>query len=76
MSDPRLRWVSARIVRMFELYARNIDPDDEHFQAFIKNYVATKNGKGSESMPYSELYKTIKEGIREYLRQNREKQEK
>lgn len=59
--------VSSRIVRMFERYIRNIKPE-EGFQAFLSNYIAEKGVKDIQVLPYSELYKVIKEGIREYLR--------
>jgi hypothetical protein len=60
--------VSSRIVRMFERYIRNINPEEEGFQAFLSNYPAEKNVKDIQVLPYSELYMVIKEGIREYLR--------
>jgi hypothetical protein len=59
--------VSGRIVRMFQRYARNIDPESGHFLAFITEYLAGRNVKNPEAMPYSELYRHIKNGIREYL---------
>jgi hypothetical protein len=59
--------VSARIVRMFELYSRKIDPDDTNFQTYLKRYLSAKDNRGPESIPYSELYKMVKEGIREYI---------
>ncbi len=61
--------VSWRIVRMFERYVQTVNPDEERFQAFISKYITEKGVKELESFPYSELYKVIKEGIREYLRQ-------
>jgi hypothetical protein len=70
LSDAYLHHAAARIVRTFELYARNIDPDDADFQAFIRHYVSTKETKNPESIPYLELYKIIREGIREYLKKN------
>ena len=60
--------MAARIVRMFELYARNIDPYDAEFQAFIKRYLSLKERRNPESIPYPELYKIIRDGIREYLK--------
>ncbi|MGA2789894.1 MAG: hypothetical protein ABSF00_03890 [Candidatus Bathyarchaeia archaeon] len=59
--------VSSRIVRMFERYICNIDPEEERFQAFLSNYIAEKGVKDIQALPYSELYKVIKEGIRKYL---------
>jgi len=53
---------------MFEFYTRNIDPDDPVFQTYIKQYVSTRNSRSPNSIPYSDLYRMIKEGIREYLR--------
>ncbi len=61
--------VSWRIVRMFERYVQTVNPDEKRFQAFISKYITGKGVKELESFPYSELYKVIKEGIREYLRQ-------
>lgn len=59
--------VSARIVRMFEYYAQNINPDDSDFQTFIAQYLKSKGVKDPKAMQYSELYKAITEGIRKYL---------
>jgi len=53
---------------MFEFYTRNIDPDDPVFQTYIKQYVSTRDSRSPNSIPYSDLYRMIKEGIREYLR--------
>jgi len=58
---------------MFELYSRNVDPNDEHFQTFMKNYVAAKELKDPQTLAYSELYKILKEGIREYVEQKQGK---
>ncbi|MGA8905764.1 MAG: hypothetical protein WB661_12245 [Candidatus Bathyarchaeia archaeon] len=64
--------VSSRIVRMFERYIRNINPEEERFQTFISNHIADKGVKDIQALPYSELYRFIKEGIREYLRKRPE----
>jgi len=64
--------VTTRIVGMFELYTRNIDPEDKEFQTFIERYVSRDEKRDPESIPYSELYKTIREGIREYLKRTQE----
>ncbi|HUK26971.1 MAG TPA: hypothetical protein VLV31_00990 [Candidatus Acidoferrales bacterium] len=73
MSDSTyLSKVSDRIVRMFELYASKINPHDPHFQEFISNYIAAKGVKNPESLRYVELYKLIQEGIREFIKQQRE----
>ena len=64
--------MTARIVRMFELYAHNIDPYNTEFQAFIKHYVSLKEKRNPESIPYPELYKAIRDGIREYLKKTEE----
>ena len=53
---------------MFERYVCNINPEGERFQAFLSNYIAEKGVKDIQVLPYLELYKVIKEGIREYLR--------
>ena len=76
MSDLYLDRVSARIVRMFELYSANINPDDHSFQGFIRNYVASKEPKDPQTIPYSQLYKLIKEGIQEYIGQKKERPKK
>ena len=69
MSDSEyLARVSSRIIRMFESYIRNINPEEERFQAFISNYIAEKGVKDIQALPYADLYIIIKEGIREYLR--------
>jgi len=72
LSEAYLHHTVARIVRTFELYARTIDPDDPEFQTFIKQYVSKNETKNPESVPYSELYKIIREGIREYLKKTRD----
>lgn len=54
---------------MFEKYIQTVNPNEERFQAFISKYITEKGVKSPDSVPYSELYKIIKEGIREYLRQ-------
>ena len=76
LSNLYLDRVSARIVRMFELYSANINPDDQKFQEFIRNYVASKEPKDPQTIPYSQLYKLIKEGIREYISQKKERPKK
>jgi len=53
---------------MFEAYTQNIDQDNSDFHAFIKAYVAAKDDRSPETIPYSQLYALIKEAIREYLR--------
>jgi flavoprotein len=73
MSDSTyLSKVSDRIVRMFELYARKIDPEDTRFQEFISNYVAAKGVKNPEAVTYAELYKIVQGGIREFIKQGKE----
>ena len=73
MSDSTyLSKVSDRIVRMFELYASIIDPSDAKFQEFISNHVAAKGVKNAESISYVALYKITQEGIREFIKQERE----
>ena len=67
-TDSRVAHVSGRVVRMFQRYAHNIDPGSRDFLAFITQYLAGRNVKNPEAIAYSELYKHIKDGIREYLR--------
>jgi hypothetical protein len=76
LSDFYLDRVSARIVRMFELYSEKINPDDRNFQEFIRNYVANKEQKDPQTIPYSQLYKLIKEGIRQYISQEKQRPKK
>jgi len=76
LSDLYIDRVSARIVRMFELYSENINLDDRNFQEFIRNYVASKEAKDPQSIPYSQLYKLIKEGIRQYISQKKQRPKK
>ena len=72
MSNPSyLSKVSDRIVRMFELYTSEIDTEDPRFQEFISNYVATKGVKNPEAVTYSVLYKTVQDGIREFIKQGK-----
>lgn len=51
------------------MYVRHIDPGEEAFKRFISNYLAMKGVKNPQTLPYSELYRDIQEGIREYLKQ-------
>jgi len=74
MSESYIHHVTARIVRMFELYAQNIDPDESGFQEFIKSYVAARDSRAADAMPYAQLYALIQEGIREYLRESKGKE--
>ncbi len=59
--------MTARIVRMFQRYTQNIDPEDERFIGFIAQYLRDRDVKDPKALRYSELYKLIKEGIRTYL---------
>ena len=72
MSDSYLFHVTARTVRMFELYTKNIDPDSPEFQTFIKGYVELREKRDPESIPYSDLYRIIRAGIREYIKKTQE----
>jgi hypothetical protein len=54
---------------MFQQYSQSIDPENPHFLAFISRYLAERNVTNPRAIPYFELYRHIKEGIREYLRQ-------
>lgn len=58
---------------MFEMYSKNINPNDEQFNAFIAGYLEVKGVKDPQALPYSELYKVIKNGIREYLKEQQAK---
>lgn len=76
LPDSYLDRVSARIVRMFELYSANINPDDQKFQEFIRQYVTSKDPKDPQTIPYSQLYKIVREGIREYMNQSKARPKK
>jgi hypothetical protein len=54
---------------MFELYLSKIDAEDPKFRQFIADYVATKGVKDPETIPYSQLYKLVRSGIQEYIKQ-------
>ncbi len=54
---------------MFQLYSQNINPDSEHFLTFITKHLEMENVTNPTAVPYPELYKLIKDGIREYLHQ-------
>ncbi len=53
---------------MFERYVQAVNPDEERFQTVISKYLSEKGIRESQALTYSELYKVIKEGIREYIR--------
>jgi len=59
--------VTRRIVRMFERYAENIDPNDEKFLAFVSNFLVENGVKNAEDVPYVQLYLLIQKAIRNYL---------
>jgi hypothetical protein len=54
---------------MFQRYAESIDPENEQFLTFISQYLAERNVRDPREVPYSQLYRHIKEGIRSYVRQ-------
>jgi len=66
-TDSYLSHISERVVRMFQRYEQNIKPE-QSFLAFISEYLAERHVKDPKALPYSQLYKLIKDGIREYLR--------
>lgn len=55
---------------MFERYAQNIDPNDEQFLTYVSERLKEKGLTDPKSVPYLELYKQVKDAIREYLRQD------
>jgi hypothetical protein len=59
---------------MFQRYAQNIDPESEPFLAFITQYLGERNVKDARTIPYSELYRLIKDGIQAYLQQSESSQ--
>jgi hypothetical protein len=54
---------------MFELYLSKIDAEDPQFRQFIADYAANKDVKNPETIPYSQLYKLVRSGIQEYIKQ-------
>jgi hypothetical protein len=72
MSDAYLHHIIRRIVGMFELYRSHVDPDNPDLQTFVKRYLSTKDTRETTQMPYSELYRYIREGVREYIRKTQE----
>jgi len=77
LSQPNsnLAHLIARVVRMFERYAKNIDPYDEQFLEFISQYLRSQEVNDPKALPFSRLYEIIKGGIREYLGQQESKSE-
>jgi hypothetical protein len=61
--------ISARVVRMFQQYSAIIDPESEPFLTFMNRYLKGVGVKNPKAIPYPELYKHIKQGIRAYLQQ-------
>lgn len=66
--DPYVKHVSERVVRMFQRYAQDIDPEEKEFLRFISEHLKVNNVKDPKAISYAQLYKYIKEGIREFLR--------
>lgn len=62
--------ISARVVRMFQRYAWNIDPESEPFLTFINQYLAERNVNDPRAIPYTQLYMHIKDAIQAYLRES------
>lgn len=69
MASPHVANVTRRIVRMFELYSEEIDPEDEEFLHFVSDFLAKNSPKNPETLPYSELYLLIQRAIREFLKE-------
>lgn len=61
---------------MFEAYVRMINPTDQAFQTFIRNYLTEKGIKQPQAIAYHRLYSMIKEGIRQYLKQEKLRKKK
>jgi len=59
--------VTKRIVRMFENYSENIDPNDEKFLGFVSDFLVKNGVKNPEDIPYVELYLLIQKAIRNFL---------
>jgi hypothetical protein len=66
-TDPYLSHISERVVKMFQRYAQKVTLD-QSFLMFISHYLTQRQVKDPRAVPYSELYKLIKDGICEYLR--------
>jgi len=66
-NDAYLVHVAGRIIRMFQYYAENVDPASREFQEYITKYLKEKTSTNAAALPYSQLYKLIKQGVEEYL---------
>ena len=67
MESPRVARTARRIVRMFQFYKQNIDPDDIVFLKFVSEHLE-KNNVDVEKISYDKLYTHIRNAIREILR--------
>ena len=67
MASTYVANATRRIVRMFEHYAENINPDDEKFQAYVSNFLVENGVKNPEDLPYAEVYLAIQKAIRNFL---------
>jgi hypothetical protein len=64
--SPRVAKTARRIVRMFQFYKQNIDPDDTAFLRFVSKHLE-KNSVDVENISYHKLYTHIRNAIREFL---------
>jgi len=66
MESPRVARTARRIVRMFQFYKQNIDPDDGVFLRFVSEHLE-KDNVDVENISYHELYIHIRNAVREFL---------
>jgi len=66
LESPRVAKTARRIVRLFQFYKQNIDPDDGAFLRFVSEHLK-KNSVDAENISYHELYTHIRNAIREFL---------
>lgn len=65
--DPYVVQVTGRVVRLYQYYARNVDPEDDDFLKYIADYLARNEIADPKAISYLQLYDRIKAGVREYL---------
>ena len=73
VSSSRTRKTARRIVRMFQFYQENINPEDEVFLEYVSNYLK-QDANNPDSLPYHELYAKMRSAIREFIKTRGEEQ--
>ena len=68
VTSPRIAKTARRIILAFQLYREKIGPDNDAFLEFLDVYLKRNNVSNADSIPYLELYTTIRKAIREYIK--------